>query len=132
MKAEAALFGVVTAFFGILTPIYWFFSGDPTGTTALVLTTGLGFLIAFYLYFTARRLPAPRPEDRSDADVYEGAGEIGFFSPHSVWPLCLASAAALLFLGLVYGWWLFIIGAGWTVVSVLGFVFEYYRGEHAH
>ena len=131
MRAEAVLFAVVTAFFGLWTPVYWFLSKDPTGTTALLLTFGLGFLVAFYLYVTARRLPGPRPEDRSDAEIHEGAGELGFFSPHSWWPLALASSAAVAFAGLVFGWWLFIIGAGYAAVASVGFVFEYYRGERA-
>ena len=29
-------------------------------------------------------------------------------------------------------WWLLIIGAGLGMVALSGFVFEYYRGEHAH
>jgi hypothetical protein len=35
-------------------------------------------------------------------------------------------------LGVVIGWWLVIIGAGLGVVALTGWVFEYYRGEHAH
>ena len=132
MKTEGLLFVILTVFFAVVTPIYWFMSGDPTGTTALVLTFGLGFLIAFYMLFTARRLPTPRPEDRGDGEIFEMAGEYGFFSPHSWWPLACASAAAVVFLGLVFGWWLFIIGVAYATFAVLGMVYEYYRGEHAH
>ena len=132
MRTEGIVFAVVTVFFAVVTPVYWFMSGDPTGTTALVLSFGLGFLVAFYLLFTARRLPAPRPEDRSDGEIYEMAGEYGFFSPHSWWPLAVAVSGAVVFLGLVFGWWLFLIGAAMATIAVLGFVFEYYRGEHAH
>jgi hypothetical protein len=35
-------------------------------------------------------------------------------------------------LGIIFGWWLFIIGVGFGSVALSGFVFEYYRGEHAH
>jgi hypothetical protein len=35
-------------------------------------------------------------------------------------------------LGVVFGWWLFIIGVGLGSVTLTGFIFEYYRGEHAH
>jgi hypothetical protein len=35
-------------------------------------------------------------------------------------------------LGVVIGWWLVIIGATLGVVALTGWVFEYYRGEHAH
>jgi Cytochrome c oxidase subunit IV len=131
VKSEAYLFIVLAIFFAIITPIYWFVSHDPTGTTALALSFGLAFLLSFYLLFTARRMD-PRPEDRKDGEIEDAAGVYGFFSPHSWWPLATASAAALVFLGLVFGWWLFIIGAVYLVVSVLGMVFEYYRGEYAH
>ena len=38
----------------------------------------------------------------------------------------------LIVVGVVIGWWLFIIGSvlGW--VALTGLIFEYYRGEHAH
>ena len=44
----------------------------------------------------------------------------------------MAVSGAVVFLGLVFGWWLFLIGAAMATIAVLGFVFEYYRGEHAH
>lgn len=132
MKVEGLLFAILAAFFAIVTPIYWFLSYDVTGTTALALTFGLAFLIAYYLWFTARRLSAPRPEDRHDAEIHEAAGEYGFFSPHSWWPIACAASAGVVFLGLIFGWWLFIIGVAFGAVSVIGLVFQYYRGEHAH
>ena len=131
MKAEGFIFAILAVFFAVITPIYWFMSHDPTGTSALVLTTLLALLVGFYALLTARRI-GPRPEDRKDAEIEEGAGELGFFSPHSWWPLFCALSLSVVVLGIVFGWWLFIIGAGFGVVSVLGFVFEYYRGEHAH
>jgi len=131
VKSEAYMFIVLTVFFLIVTPIYWVMSEDPTGTTALALSFGLVFLLSFYLLFTANRME-PRPEDRADGEIEDAAGEYGFFSPHSWWPLAAATAGALMFLGIVFGWWLFIIGGVFMVVSVLGMVFEYYRGEYAH
>lgn len=131
MRAEAWLFAATTAFFAIDAPIYWYLSGDPTGTTALVLTAALGALVTFYLGFTARRM-GPRPEDLKQAEIADGAGEIGFFSPYSWWPLACALSLTVCVLGIVFGWWLFIIGVGVGAISLSGFVFEYYRGQHAH
>jgi hypothetical protein len=111
--------------------IYWHFSKDPTGTTALALSVGLAFLTGFYLLFTGRRLP-PRPEDRPDAEIAEGTGELGFFSPHSWWPLITGMSAAVAALGAAIGWWLFLIGMLFVLLSAIGFVFEYYRGQYAH
>jgi Cytochrome c oxidase subunit IV. len=43
----------------------------------------------------------------------------------------LAASAAVVFLGLAVGWWLFIIGVCLAVVALIGWTFEYFRGEHA-
>ncbi|HEX6329227.1 MAG TPA: cytochrome c oxidase subunit 4 [Jiangellaceae bacterium] len=131
MKVEGLIFVVVAVFFLIVTPIYWFMSEDPTGTTALTLTFGLGALVSFYLLTTSRKVH-PRPEDRQDGEIEELAGEYGFFSPYSWWPLACAASAAVVFSGLIFGWWLFLIGAAMAVIAVNGMVYEYYRGEHAH
>jgi hypothetical protein len=131
VKVEGFIFAILAVFFVVVTPVYWALSHDPTGTSALVLTTLLALLVAFYTLLTARRI-GPRPEDRKDAEIAEGAGELGFFSPHSWWPLFCALSLSVCVLGIVFGWWLFIIGVGFGTFSVLGFVFEYYRGEHAH
>jgi Cytochrome c oxidase subunit IV len=131
MKVEGWLFVGCAAFFAIMDVIYWHFSKDPTGTTALALSVGLAFLTGFYLLFTGRRLP-PRPEDRPEAEIAEGTGELGFFSPHSWWPLITGMSAAVAALGAAVGWWLFLIGMLFVLLSAIGFVFEYYRGQYAH
>ena len=131
MKLEGRLFAVLGVFLLISTVIYWGFSKDPTGTSALALSAGLGALIAFYLLFTARRIDA-RPEDDEMAEVSDGAGELGFFSPHSWWPLAAALAGMMTFSGVVFGWWLVILAVPVVTYAVIGFVFEYYKGEHAH
>jgi hypothetical protein len=131
VKVEAYLFLGCAGFFGAADLVYWNFSHDPTGTTALALSVCLAFLTGFYILFTGRRLPV-RPEDRPDGDVVEGTGELGFFSPHSWWPLFVGLAAALATVGIAVGWWLFLIGALGVILSMVGFVFEYYRGHYAH
>jgi hypothetical protein len=131
MKVEGWLFVGCAAFFAIMDVIYWHYSKDPTGTTALALSVGLAFLTGFYLLFTGRRLP-PRPEDRPEAEIAEGTGELGFFSPHSWWPLITGMSAAVAALGAAVGWWLFLIGMLFVLLSAIGFVFEYYRGQYAH
>jgi hypothetical protein len=131
VRLEGIIFTILTVFFIIVTPIYWYMSGDPTGTTALVLTFGLSALVAFYLLYTSRKV-YPRPEDRLDGEIEEMAGEYGFFSPHSWWPLACAASAAVVMLGLVFAWWLFIIGVALGAMAIVGLIFEYYRGEFAH
>jgi hypothetical protein len=124
MKAEGILFSILAVFLAGTTLVYWFTSYDPTGTTALALSAALGTLIAYYALFLHRRI-GYRPSDRGDADIAEGAGELGFFSPHSWWPLVAAAASATLMLGLIFGWWLFVLGAIAQIVGVVGILFQY-------
>jgi hypothetical protein len=131
MKVEGWLFLGCGVFLAGSDIVYWYVSHEPTGTTALALAVTLSLLIGFYVMFTGRRLPL-RPEDDDEGEVVEGTGEIGFFSPHSWWPLWLGLAGAVLFLGFAIGWWMFIIGAVAVFVAAIGFVFEYYRGHFAH
>jgi hypothetical protein len=131
MKVEGYLFMGCALFFAAADVVYWYFSHDPTGSTALAIAVGLAFLIGFYVLFTGRRLP-PRPEDEPEGEIYQGTGELGFFSPHSWWPLYLALAAAVAAIGVAIGWWLFLIGMLMVVFAAVGFVFEYYRGHYAH
>src|SRR3954451_9160221 len=127
MKVEGALFAFLALFFGVVTTVYWLLSRDPPGTACLGLTGGLCFIIGYYLLFTARRMDA-RPEDRPDADISEGAGEIGFCAPHSWWPIAAAGAFATVGAGLVFGPFLVAIGFFAIGIAIVGFTFEYYVG----
>ena len=131
MKIEAWIFAICSIFILVVTPVYWLMSEDWTGTSALTMTFLLLALITFYLGFHARRME-PRPEDRKEAEIAEGAGELGFFPPYSWWPMWCAMCLATMTLGVAIGWWLFIIGGVLGAVALCGLIFEYYRGEHAH
>ncbi|GGF31410.1 cytochrome c oxidase polypeptide 4 [Marmoricola endophyticus] len=131
MKSEAWIFVIATVSLVIITPAYWLLAHDWTGTSALVMTTLLTLMVSVYLGFSASRLD-PRPEDRKDADIADGAGELGFFPPYSWWPLWCALTAAVIALGVVIGWWLVVIGAILGLIAVSGLIYEYYRGVHAH
>lgn len=127
MKVEGLLFSVYAMFFAGMTAVYWILSRDPTGTTCFALVAGLAFIVGYYLVFTGRRMEA-RPEDRSDAEISEGTGEMGFFSPHSYWPIYAAAGFALTMIGIVFGVWIVILGVVVILVSTTGFLFEYYLG----
>ena len=131
MRVEGWLFLGCGVFFIGADVVYWYTSQDPTGTTALALAVGLAILTGFYVLFTGRRLP-PRPEDNPEGEIVEGTGEVGFFSPHSWWPLFLGLASAVAALGFAIGWWLVLIGLLFVVFASIGFVFEYYRGHFSH
>jgi hypothetical protein len=129
VKIEGLIFAGLTAFFALVAVVYWFVAYEAVGTTALALTAGLSFLIGFYVLFTGRRIGL-RPEDDLDAEVADGAGEYGHFAPTSIWPLPLGLSAAATALGLVVGWWLFILGVVALMMSIIGLVFENYRGDY--
>jgi hypothetical protein len=131
VKAEAWIFGALTIFVALVTPVYWFMSKDPTGTTALILTFFLVLMIGGYLALVARRID-PRPEDKAEGEIAEGAGELGFFSPQSKWPLFVSLTFVLVVLGPVFGWWLMVLGFAVGAYTLTGLVYEYYRGDHAH
>lgn len=101
------------------------------GTISIGLTAILSAFIAFYLGRSHRAVGGQLPEDRMDANIDDGDAEIGFFSPWSWWPVLLAAGCALIFMGLAVGIWIAFIGAAITVVSLVGWVYEYYRGNFA-
>lgn len=133
MKIEAWLFLLLGVFFIPVAVVYGFMVdwNEHVGFLALFLLAALCLMIGVYVYYTGNRV-GPRPEDRLDAEVHEGSGEQGHFSPWSWWPLVLALAAASGFLGLAVGWWVFLFGAGLAVIALVGWVYEYSRGDHAH
>jgi hypothetical protein len=139
MHIEARLFEFIAAFFvfctvlyGVLT--YWFATGgiEWAGTTALSLTSGMALIIATFFRFVARRLDT-RPEDYEGAEISDGAGELGFFSPHSWWPILIALSGSVVAVGIAL-WlpWLIASGVIFVLSSAAGLVFEYYVGPERH
>ncbi len=131
MKVEALIFNLIGLFCVIAAVVYGLWSREPIGTTALVLSAGLTFLIGGFFWFISRRIDA-RPEDRKDADMADGAGELGFFPPASYWPFGLALSAGLMGLALAFFYsWLILIATGALLVTIGGLLFEYYTGQNA-
>ena len=139
MKIEARLFEFIAAFFvftavlyAILTWRYATGGEEWAGTTALALTGGLAMIIATFFRFVARRLET-RPEDYEGAEISDGAGELGFFAPHSWWPILVALAASVAAVGVAI-WlpWLIVAGVVFVLASAAGLVFEYYVGPEKH
>ncbi|HEX8626860.1 MAG TPA: cytochrome c oxidase subunit 4 [Catenuloplanes sp.] len=98
------------------------------GTVALILSGLLCLMCGGFFWFVSRRIDL-RPEDRPDAEISEGAGEVGFFSPGSYWPFALASAASIAAMGLVlWQWWMILVGAVAVIFAACGLLFEYYSG----
>jgi len=138
VRTEFKLFGGIAAFLYVTAIIYgiwtyeWQEGIEWAGFVALVLSATLCAMCGGYFWFVARRVEL-RPEDRPDADISEGAGELGFFSPGSYWPVTLGAAVALAGLGIVF-WatWLIALGFVAVIFATGGLLFEYYTGSRAH
>ena len=132
MKVETRLFLVLFVFFLIVTPVYGIWQGftELAGFIALLLTTLMVGLIAWYLYITGKHYQN-RPDDNPLGEISDDEGDYGFFSPYSWWPLWLGLSAAICFAGLAVGWWLFMIGAAIAPIAVIGWTYEYFKGDYA-
>ena len=131
MKASWKLFGGLSVFYVIMTVIYWQVGGEEVGIAGMLLSACLAGMVGFYVWFTQKRIGVTLPEDNLTAEIADGAGELGFYSPHSWWPLPVALSACVFALGLIIGWWLSLIGVGALVISIIGMVTEYEKPEIA-
>jgi hypothetical protein len=131
MKASWKLFGGLSVFYVIMTVIYWQIGGEEVGIAGMLLSACLAGMVGFYVWFTQKRIGVTLPEDNLTAEIADGAGELGSYSPHSWWPLPVAVSACVFALGLIIGWWLSLIGLGALVISIIGMVTEYEKPEIA-
>ena len=125
MKVSWQLFIGLSVFYVLMTIIYWQVGGEPVGIGGMVLAAALAGMVGFYVWFTQRRIGQILPEDNLTALISDGAGDLGFYSPHSWWPLPVALSMCALTLSLIIGWWLTVISLGALVISIIGMVTEY-------
>ena len=135
MKTNVNLFWILLAFFALLTTVYTIWALIDTGrvewvgTVAIGLCAVLSAFIAFYLQLVNRSTGGVLPEDRLDADIDDGDPELGYFSPWSWWPVFLAGGVTFTFLGLAAGIWIMFYAVPLALVGLVGWVYEYYRGN---
>ena len=134
MKIEARVFLIVAAFCWVASIVYGVWTAqtqghvEVAGLAALILSGGLLGISGSFFWFVSRRIE-PRPEDRRDAEIAEAAGDLGFFSPGSYWPIGIAGAATMAGFGLAFfQLWLFLVGALGILFTVGGLLYEYYIG----
>ena len=143
MKVESLFLLFLGAFFGGIGIWYWFWGYDDGGGTMLLGATLLGFLPGSYYFFWHRRfnghkyffwghIPAPgeRPEDRTDAEMSDGAGDIDSFPGSSIWPFVMGMGAFFTVLAMVFGVWLAFIGVPLIITALTGVTAESRRGGH--
>jgi hypothetical protein len=132
VKTESRIFEILTIFFFVVAIIYLAIAKEPAGTAALFLTGGLSLIVGTYFRFVSRRLEL-RPEDNPGAEVSDGAGDVGFFSPGSYWPFGLALSVALVAISLAYMYfWALTISGVILLISIGGLIFEYHIRPSEH
>ena len=125
MRVEFRVCLGAALFLGIIDLIYWFTSNDDAGTACLLFSFFAYALIGSFLFLQWRRRKGiPRPEDRDDAEMSDGAGEVGFFPAASIWPAGIGIGAVFLAIGLIYGVWYLFIGGVFVIGSLIGFMVE--------
>ena len=139
MKSNIVIFWILTAYLVLLAAVYTVWNlidhggVEWVGSTAILLSGALTGFIAFYLQLTRSKQGGELIEDLEDSDIDDGDPELGEFSPWSWWPIVLAFGASLVILGLCVGFefWLAFLAAPIVLVGVVGWVYEYYRGNFA-
>lgn len=131
LRAESAIFLFLAVFFFVVTTIYWVVAGEVVGRVALLLSGLLALMVFLYLLLIGKEV-GKRPEDNHDGEIYDAAGELGFFPPKSIWPFWMGLTVTLIFLGIVFGWWISALGFGLGLWALSGWVFQFYRGDYAH
>jgi hypothetical protein len=143
VRIEALFLLFLGVFFGVVGLVYWFWSYEDGGGMMLLGTSLLGFLPGSYYFFWHKRSEGkyiffwgkrhgagPRPSDKSDATLDEGAGVIESFPGSSIWPFVLGMGAFLTVLSLVFGIWLIFLGVPLILTALVGVTAESRRGGH--
>lgn len=122
MNAAAKIMNGTGVFLAVVSVMYIFATmwvddaGNLTGYewaggVSLILAAVLAFMLGGYLQFTEKRMDIV-PEDWEEAEIVDGAGNYGFFSPSSIWPLMMSLAILVLGLGIIFmHYWLIALGA---------------------
>lgn len=92
----------------------------------------VGDFVGILFLVIDRRTDGFLPEDNLEGEIADRAGELGFFSPHSWWPLLVGFFMTLAGLGVLLGWWLTIMAVAGLLISIFGFVMQYQRDKSAH
>lgn len=133
MKINANIFWIIGVFFIAALAFYSIVAefNEPIGMTMILVLVMFAFMLAWYSGKTAKASGQVSMDDE-EGEIKDYAGTYGNFAPWSWWPLGLGAGAALLLLGIAVGWWIFYIAIGVSLFFVVGWSFEFSKGDHAH
>ena len=137
MKSNVVILTVLGIYFFVVGILYtvWNFIAiqevEWAGTVALFLSSGLVWMVSYYLSRIHKAQGGELAEDIPTADIDDGNPELGEFPPWSWWPIVLAGGAGVVMVGLSVGIWLALFALPLIPVAVTGWVYEYYRGRFA-
>lgn len=139
MKSNAVILFVIGAYFLLSGVVYIIWNNlagnefEPSGSIGLLLSAVLAGFIGFFLNMVNRSQGGILlPEDHPAADIDDADPELGHFSPWSWWPLVLGASVGIVFLGLAVGIWIALLAVPLVLISLAGWVYEYYRGNFGH
>jgi hypothetical protein len=127
MRIEARIMVGVGFFFAVVGVGYWYWSYEQSGTAMLLGSMLFGLLPGSYLLWWSHRMK-PRPEDRSEATIEDGAGTIGAFPGSSIWPFVMGMSLFSCALSAVFGFWLLAPGLVGVFCAAIGYTVESRRG----
>ncbi|MDO5727735.1 MAG: cytochrome c oxidase subunit 4 [Bowdeniella nasicola] len=132
IRVEMLMFFLGTFFFYPVAIAYAIVADfEAVGTVTFLLLGTLCAMVGGYLWILGRRVDK-RPEDDPYGEIAEREGQLGEFSPHSWWPFVLGVAVTVVFAGVAIGRWVVLIGVVVGIVGLVGQLFEFSRGIHAH
>lgn len=133
MRENSILFWGLFVFLVPVSIVYGYMTNfeEWVGFPALLLTALMSAFLGFFFGFTNKKHPN-QPSDNLDGEIADAAGDYGFYSPWSWWPLLLGVAATIGVVALAIGWWLLMLAVPVALVALVGWVYEYNRGSHAH
>ena len=125
MPEELRVFVRGALYVALVTAIYYFVSDEVAGTLLLG-----SLLLASVVFLGLALAIGTRPDRRPSFVMFDEAG--GEIAPLEIeeepvvttspWPFLVAAAALLIGLGLLYGPWLWVPGAGLAVAAAYGWI----------
>lgn len=149
LGVQAALYGMVAAFFFAGGIGYWIDVGDATGTVMLLLTGMVMAVISGYLAYPRRGDrqplvgmvpgrrdgPAARIEETPAAakavtfEVHHAPEAKAWFPNGSIWPFTIGVGVLLFANGLLLGIWLWLPALAFVTFALLGFALQSRRRD---